>query len=102
MADSWLARMDGEKITPRRVGETGAGDGGGDVALAITPTGATPSDIGHTWLPSSRGGADGWVGVGDAKDSGADVVGGAAIDEVASAVEEDSFKDEEAAMTGRP
>ena len=36
LADSWPTRTDGEKITPRQVGETGAGDGGGDGALAFT------------------------------------------------------------------
>ena len=47
LADSWLARMDGEKITPRRVGETGVGDGGGDGALAFTSVVAIPSGRGR-------------------------------------------------------
>ena len=40
MEDSWLARMDGEKITPRLVGEAGVDDDDGD--------GAVPSGKGRT------------------------------------------------------
>jgi hypothetical protein len=103
MADSWPARTDGEKITPRLVGETGACGGDGDGAVACTTAGTTPSGMGRTQLPScGLGGGDQRVGDGGVEDRGADVVGGAALDEVAGSNREGSFNDEEAAVAGRP
>ena len=96
MADSWLARTDGENITPpRRVGEAGVGDDDGE--------GAVPSGTGRPQDPTwGLGGGDQQVEGGGVEGRGSDVVGEAALDEVSDPEEEDPLNGDGAAKAGKP